>query len=262
MERAYGFVEIKALSEEQRLLEGWATRVEPDRALDVVEPKGAVFKLPLPLLMDHDAKAAVGSVIDAKVSDVGIRFKAKIAKIAEPGMMKDLCDAAWTAAREGLRRAVSIGFLPKQAVPLPTGGTRFLQWDWYELSMVSVPCAPGATIDSIKSFDRQLLSRKTCRVVRLDKPVGAPRKGISVVKLDNAPWLKRDGVPSSGDRGAVADALLKTMDEHIAEVERAKEILKHPDSGMIGAAFAATAKTTDAELAALRARLDKLENKR
>jgi hypothetical protein len=129
--------------------------------------------------------------------------------------------------------------------------------------MVSVPCAPGATIDSIKSFDRQLLSRKTCRVVRLDKPVGTSRKAAPVVKLDNAPWLKGEGAAaSSRERGAVADAVLKTMDEHIAEVERAKEILKHPDSGMIGAAFAATANTTDAELAALRARLDKLENKR
>src|SRR5690606_1908837 len=117
---------------------------------------------------------------EAKVSDVGIRFKAKIAKIAEGGALKDLCDSAWSAAKAGLRRAVSIGFRPLDAEPLPNGGTRFKRWDWYELSMVSVPCAPGATIDSIKSFDRDLIRRASKgRVVRLDKP-----RAHRVVKLD------------------------------------------------------------------------------
>jgi HK97 family phage prohead protease len=275
MERAYSFIEWKSLPGEQRLLEGWATRVEPDRALDVVEPRGAVFKLPLPLLMDHDHRAAVGSVTEAKVTDTGIRFKAQIAKITEPGAIKDLCDSAWDAAKAGLRRAVSIGFLPLKAEPLPTGGTRFLSWDWFELSMCSVPCAPGATIDTIKSFDRDILRRKTCRVVRLDKPVGASRKALPVVKLDNAPWLKRettgrpvadnlaDALTSAATKSPILDAVANACDDHAKFLEEVKMHKQLGDTSYtLMTAIAAGSGATDAELADIRERLAKLENKR
>ena len=253
MERGYSFVDWKSVDSEQRLLEGWATRVEPDRALDVVEPRGAVFKLPLPLLMDHDAKSAVGSVIEANVTDSGIRFKAKIAKLAEPSAIKDLCDSAWAAAKAGLRRAVSIGFLPLRAESLPSGGTRFLSWDWYELSMCSVPCAPGATIDQIKSFDRDLLRRKAVRVVRLERPLVTPRKALPVVRLGAVSVAKADPV-----RMAINGAI----DEHMERQKAAEDERKLGKDGMLARALAAGALATDAELAALRERLDRLERGR
>ncbi|MGX7952427.1 HK97 family phage prohead protease [Tsuneonella sp. HG249] len=186
MNRAYSFLEIKALDADQRIIEGWATKPEPDRVGDIVESKGASFRLPLPLLMDHDHTAAVGDVFDATVSDRGIRFKAKIARVTEPGAIKDLCDSAWSAAKAGLRRAVSIGFRPLDMEPLPSGGMRFRKWDWYELSMVSVPALASATIDQVKAFDRAQLRKAT-----------QPRRVIQLTDSDyraaglTPPWRQR-----------------------------------------------------------------------
>lgn len=255
MSRAYSFLEIKALDDEQRLISGWASRVEPDRAADVVEPRGAEFKLPLPLLLDHDHVRAVGDVIEATVTDAGIRFKARIAKIAEPGAMKDLCDSAWAAAKAGLRRAVSIGFRPLRTEPLANGGTRFLAWDWFELSMVSVPCAPGATIDQIKSLDRNLRAKHPRgRVVRL----GTPAKAHRVVKLDMPAKAT-----TTNERCPVSSAILSATDEF----ERALEIAKHAKTlgsteALLLRTQAEAALATDDALAELRARLAKLEGKR
>lgn len=169
MARVVSHLQLKALDSEQRVLEGWASRPESDRQGDIVVSKGATYRLPLPLLMDHDHKSAVGEVFEASVTDAGIRFKAKIAKIAEPGPIKDLCDSAWSAAKAGLRRAVSIGFRGLDVEPMPTGGLRFKSWEWFELSLVAVPACAGASIDQIKSIDRQLrrANLRPTRVLRL-----------------------------------------------------------------------------------------------
>ena len=171
--RVVSFLEVKALDEEQRLIEGWATKPEVDRVGDIVESRGAQFRLPLPLLMDHDHRSAVGDVISATVTDAGIRFKAKIAKVATPGPIRDLCDGAWEAAKAGLRRAVSIGFRPLESEPIKGGGWRFKSWEWHELSLVSVPALASATIDQVKAYDRELLAKtRGHRVVKVGAPAG------------------------------------------------------------------------------------------
>ncbi len=45
--RAYSLLEIKAVNEDERTITGIASTPATDRDGDVVEPKGAVFKLPL-----------------------------------------------------------------------------------------------------------------------------------------------------------------------------------------------------------------------
>jgi phage head maturation protease len=256
---AVSFLELKALDAEQRTIEGWATRPETDRVGDIVESKGAVYRLPLPLLMDHDHSSAVGEVISATVSEAGIRFKAKIAKIAEPGPIKDLCDSAWSAAKAGLRRAVSIGFRPLKAEPLPNGGTRFLSWDWYELSMVAVPALATATIDQVKAFDRDLRRKAgRGRVVRLDDQSGSHR----VVRLAD-PVRAKSSLSPSNKATPIADA----VDAELAKLEEAETRMKaikelgFADALAIGS-VGAIARTTDAELATIRARLKALEAKR
>lgn len=175
MNRVVSLLSIKTLDAEQRIIEGWATRSTPDRVGDVVESKGAVFKLPLSLLLDHNHTAAIGEVIEATAMNDGIRFKAKLAKIEEPGPLKELCDDAWTMVRSGLRKAVSIGFRPLDMEPIPGAGMRFKKWEWFELSLVSVPALAGATIDTVKSYDRTLRAARRgtlpIRVVRLADPV-------------------------------------------------------------------------------------------
>ena len=144
--------EIKALDEESRTIEGWASTPDEDRMGDIVVPTGAKYVLPMPFLLDHDHERAVGEVDSVEVTDKGIKFKAHIKTIVEPGAVKDLCDSAWSLVKNGLRRAVSIGFRPLEMEALPTGGLKFNSWEWYELSAVSVPAQANAMITGTKSY--------------------------------------------------------------------------------------------------------------
>lgn len=154
MNRAYVALSIKAVDDDARLIEGWASTASIDRAGDIVVPKGAVYSLPLPFLLDHDHRQVVGEVHKAEVTDRGIKFWAHIKKIAEPGEVKDLCDKAWSLVKNGLRRSVSIGFSALDGEVLPNGGVKFTSWEWLELSAVGVPANAEAQITSTKNFEQ------------------------------------------------------------------------------------------------------------
>ena len=171
MSRAYSTLTIKRMDEESRTISGIASTPDVDKSGDIVEPLGGEFALPLPFLWQHDHLGPIGHVIAAKATAKGIEFRAKLASIAEPGKLKDRLDEAWQSIREGIVRGTSIGFLPLESEPLPTGGRRFTRWAWYELSAVTIPCNAAATIQAIKAADmhtrKQVASH---RVVRLDTP--------------------------------------------------------------------------------------------
>ncbi len=159
MERAYATLTAKAVeAEDARLIEGIASTPTPDRMDDVVEPMGAEFKTPMALLWQHRADEPVGWVEWAKPNKQGIPFKARLAKIAEAGPLKDMVDKAWQAVKAGLVRGVSIGFRPKERSIIENGGYRFTRWEWMELSLVTIPANAEATITAIKSIDAELLA--------------------------------------------------------------------------------------------------------
>jgi HK97 family phage prohead protease len=157
MDRAYSILTVKTVGEDQRVIRGWATTPEPDRTGDVVEPLGAVFRNPLPLLHKHDAGAPVGTAALGKPTARGIEFTASLPRIAEPGPLKDRVDTAWGEIKAGLVRGVSIGFRPlKGGVErLDSGGLRFTKTEILELSLVTVPAHQTAGITEIRSLDRK-----------------------------------------------------------------------------------------------------------
>src|SRR5262245_54314257 len=108
--RAYSILNVKKVDDGSRVIEGIATTPTPDRLGDIVDPMGARFKLPMPLLWHHDSRKPVGLVTFAKPTKAGIPFKATIEKTSEPGTLKDRLDEAWQSVKLGLVRAVSIGF--------------------------------------------------------------------------------------------------------------------------------------------------------
>lgn len=156
VERAYAWLEIKSMRDDERVIEGVASTPAPDRVGDVVEPLGAKFKLPLPLLWQHQHDQPIGHVEFAQARKDGIPFRARILKIDEPGRLKDRLDEAWQSIKHGLVRAVSIGFKNVEHSVMEDGGWRFLKWEWLELSAVTIPANAEATITSIKSIDREL----------------------------------------------------------------------------------------------------------
>ena len=54
LDRAYALLSIKALDGDRRIISGLASTPTPDRRGDVLEPLGATFRNPLPLLLHHD----------------------------------------------------------------------------------------------------------------------------------------------------------------------------------------------------------------
>lgn len=156
-ERAYSVLTIKRIvqGEGERLIEGIASTPNPDRVNDIVEPLGAKFALPIPLLWQHNAEEPVGLVEFAQATKEGIPFRARISQTNEPGAFKTMVDKAWHAVKAGVVRGVSIGFKTTDKDVLKNGGWRIKAWEWFELSLVTIPANVEATITNIKSFDRQ-----------------------------------------------------------------------------------------------------------
>jgi HK97 family phage major capsid protein/HK97 family phage prohead protease len=154
-QRAYSVLTVKAVDDGAREIRGVATTPTPDRMGDIVEPLGVKFANPLPLLLHHDSEKPVGTVEFDKPTKNGITFKAKLAKVSDPGVLKDRVDEAWQSLKAGLIRGVSIGFRSlEHSLLKETGGLRFVQTEVMELSLVTIPANADATIQTIKSFDR------------------------------------------------------------------------------------------------------------
>lgn len=185
MKRAYSILNIKAVSETadaegERWIEGIATTPSADRMGDVVDPLGAKFATPMPLLWQHKHDEPVGWVEFAEPTAEGIPFRARIAKIEEDGKLRDRIDSAWQSVKSGLVRAVSIGFTGLQWDLLPTGGLKFTEWEWLELSLVTIPANQEATLSVVKKFDSEArqaaTGHKSNPVVQFAKSASAPAK--------------------------------------------------------------------------------------
>jgi hypothetical protein len=111
MNRAFSVFEIKSLDEQKRTFHGVATTPSPDRVQDVVEPKGAVFRLPIPLLWQHDNKDPIGWVQKATVGDAGILVEGEIANVQEEGDLKRRLLSAWQSIKSGQPAGSRIIFL-------------------------------------------------------------------------------------------------------------------------------------------------------
>ena len=188
MNRAYSFLEIKAVGEEERTISGWATTPDVDRVEDVIEPLGVTFKNPLPLLWQHEHDKPIGLVQFGAPTAKGVPFTATLPKIEEEGKLRDRIEEAWQSIKSGLVRAVSIGFRSLEDERIAgSWGTRYIRTEVFELSAVTIPANASATITSIKSFDVGLPAasgKKETPVVRLGKPAGASatvKKKIPVV---------------------------------------------------------------------------------
>lgn len=155
MKKAYSMLQVKSFDSEQRILKGIASTPSPDRADDIVDPQGAKFALPIPFLWQHMHSQPIGQVTEAVVTDKGIEVTIQIAQIEEEGKLKDRIDEAWQSIKSGLVKGLSIGFRGITVEDIPRSwGLNFKEWEWYELSAVTVPANSEATITEIKSISK------------------------------------------------------------------------------------------------------------
>jgi HK97 family phage major capsid protein/HK97 family phage prohead protease len=211
MNRAYAILEIKSYDEDYedkpRKFKGIATTPATDRVGDIVEPKGAEFKLPIPLLWQHDARQPIGWITAAKVTDKGIEIEGEVARVpanmaADSGSLKARLDEAWSMMKMQLVRGLSIGFSALEHARIDgTYGVRYIKWAWHELSAVTIPANAQANITAIKSADHA--ARRSA--------LGAGK----VVRLDAA---GRTSTPAPGDSGRKsATQVTKGTEMNIAE---------------------------------------------
>lgn len=161
--RAYAAFEVKALDAAGRKFSGWATTPAVDRVGDTVNPLGAKFKNPLPLLHQHRHDSPIGIVRFGKPTKQGIEFDAEIPEIEEPGLLKDRVDMAWGEIRHGLVRFVSIGFRALKYA-FRDDGVDYQEIEVFELSAVTIPALPDAVISSVKAM--RPLSADTIRELK------------------------------------------------------------------------------------------------
>ena len=258
MNRAYSFLEVKAVGEETRTITGWATTPETDRQGDIVEPLGVKYKNPLVLLWQHDHEKPIGTVDFGKPTAKGVPFTATIAKVEEPGTLKNRVDEAWQSVKAGLIRAVSIGFRSLDHEEIKgTYGLRYKETEVYELSLVSVPANSGAVITgvkSLKSFDVGLpaaLGKKEFTVVKLEKPAGA---SAPVVK--HIPVIPK---PEGGLDMNIAEQIKSFKDALTQKSERQNALMTGAEGRTLDAAESEEFDTLSDEIQAAETHLKRLE---
>ena len=155
LHKSFGSFEIKSVDEEKRTFTGTASTPNQDRSKDIMVPKGAKFKLPMPLLFHHDMRSPIGHVTSAKVTDKGIEVEIHIPEIKEEGKLKDRVDEAYQSLKYDLVKGLSVGFLPNwdTAEMIKGGGIKFEDWEWYELSLVTIPDNRDSGTDFKKAFE-------------------------------------------------------------------------------------------------------------
>ena len=232
--KAYSTLVIKAVDDDKREITGIASTPGTDRDGDIVEPAGAEFILPVPLLWQHRSAEPIGNVIKAKVTKAGIEITARLVAPTEdmPSQMIARLQEAWASIKTGLVRGLSIGFSPKEYSFMDNGGVHFTRWGWNELSAVTIPANAEASITAIKSFDmeqRAALGQKTVPVVRVTK-AGASASDKKPLKVPK---------PVEGHE-------MKTIAEQIAEF-KATRVAKAADMEAVMNKAAEDGVTLDAE---------------
>jgi HK97 family phage major capsid protein/HK97 family phage prohead protease len=221
MNRAYATLELKAIEDNggKRRFSGIASTPSTDRMGDIVEPKGAKFKLPIPLLWQHDSSDPIGWVTSAKVTDKGIEVEGEIADVPEEGELKARLLKAWQMLQAKLVRGLSIGFNSIESARIDgTYGYKFIKWEWLELSAVTIPANQDASITAIKSADMQLLAA----LGRSQKQAQQPGvTGKSFTKGKNMKTLKemRDDRAQKAARMQEILDVVKSEDREMDETE-------------------------------------------
>ncbi|WP_198328405.1 HK97 family phage prohead protease [Psychrobacter faecalis] len=174
MTKAYSTLKVKEISEDgdTRTITGIASTPKQDRDNDIMDMEGAQFALPMPLLWQHKHNEPIGEVTAATVTSDGIEITATIVKIEDDGPLKNRIDEAWQSIKSGLVKGLSIGFRLLEYQYLDDSyGLHIKEWEWYELSAVTIPANPDGKITSVKNIKQAFLDAQN--------PIDTPPKSMA-----------------------------------------------------------------------------------
>lgn len=249
---AFSTMVIKAVDEGKREFTGIASTPTPDRVNDVMVPKGAKFNLPIPFLWQHNHLQPIGEITEARVTAKGIEVKGVVKQVSAPSQLAARLEEAWVSMKEGLVRGLSIGFRPIKYAFLDNGGVEYEEWDWYELSAVTVAANQEASIARIKSLDAQFRASKGSKTeAGAKKPSGFAEKPSPKVKLSKP----------NEDKMSIADKLKGFKSEYSAKAKKLEEMMEKSLDG--GETFDEAQQeeydTLESEVKALEGHIEKAE---
>lgn len=119
----------------------------PDRVGDMIQKGAITAPATLPMLFAHDQAQVIGVWDQIEETPEGLTVKGRL-------LVDDVERAREVRAmiREKAVSGLSIGFVTKSAKPRQRGRT-ITALNLHEISVVAVPCHPGAQITSIKTAD-------------------------------------------------------------------------------------------------------------
>jgi HK97 family phage major capsid protein/HK97 family phage prohead protease len=149
-----GTLIVKSHDAAARTFSGVASTPELDRQGHVLDPFGALFRNPIPLLLHHDTEKPIGTVRLFGPTAAGIAFEATLPTIDEAGELRDRITLAWQSIKAGILSGVSIGFrlIGDACERIPGGGLKLLKTEILELSLVTIPANASASILCVKSL--------------------------------------------------------------------------------------------------------------
>jgi HK97 family phage prohead protease len=239
MNRAYATLELKAIDDSsgKRRFSGIASTPSTDRMGDVVDPQGAKFKLPIPLLWQHDSSDPIGWVTSAKVTSKGIEVEGEIADIAQEGELKNRLLKAWQMLQAKLVRGLSIGFNSIESARIDgTYGIKFMKWEWLELSAVTIPANQDASITAIKSADAALLAALGNKQSRTANTPGVTGKSFKGSNMKTLQELREERTQKAARMSELLE--VSDMDENeVSEFDSLETELKQLDLDIRKARF-------------------------
>lgn len=265
MNRAYSVLEVRAVSDDERIITGIATTPTPDRMGDILEPLGAEYATEIPALWQHNHHEPVGHVSLGKATSKGIPFTIRMVKTDEPGVLKDRLDEAWQSVKLKLVKAVSVGFRALEYALMDGGGVRFLKFEILELSLVTVPANADCTITSIKSIDttqRAATGQGEAEEIDLSGAKQVPTTpGASGKPAPAIPVVAHSKAPKEGTK-------MKTIAERIAAFQTARteksarmaSIMDEAGDETLDASQAEEHDNLDAEVKAIDAHITRLKS--
>lgn len=208
---------VKSATDEGVII-GIASTPTLDVQGDTIDPMGAQFTLPMPLLHEHDPEQPIGMVERAEVTPKGIQVTARIAKDASQ-RVKDV----WQRIKGGLS-GLSVGFLPIEKADTATG-RHFQKWRWCELSVVGIPANPEAGITVVKSASSQ--PQKENPKMNIQEQIQALETKKAGLVQTNADLVTKSAEMSDDDAKAydANKAEVEKIDKHLARLRETEAAL-------------------------------------
>ncbi|MCN7698208.1 HK97 family phage prohead protease [Escherichia coli] len=220
LDRACTIMTVKAVDEDKRIITGIASTPSPDRDGDIMDPDGAKFGSENPFLWQHDRTQPIGNCSAKKVKE-GLQITAQLVKPTPdmPSQLVARLEEAWASIKSGLVKGLSIGFKPIKYAYLDSGGIHFLEWELLEVSAVTIPANAECSIQTVKSFDRQLLAAlgtekpvvKTINSAGASAPNKSSQKGKSTMNI--AEQIKSFENKRAALASSLNDIMSKAADE-------------------------------------------------